>query len=111
MERFFSQRNIELYRKLLDISTDEPQRRLIFESLAEQAHTIQMDANRSLTVRVERRGDKYAWELHRDGHFQPVKFSVPVYSSEETARAAGNEVRTDHLAQLARLAARRPREK
>jgi hypothetical protein len=73
MERFFSQQNIERYRKLLDISTDEPQRRLIFKFLAAQAHTIHMDAS-SLTVRVQRRGDKYAWELHRDGHFQPVKF-------------------------------------
>jgi hypothetical protein len=109
MERFFSQQNIERYRKLSDISTDEPERQLIFKSLAAQA--IQMDANRSLTVRVERRGDKYTWELHRDGHFHPVRFSVPVYRSEETARAAGNEVRTDHLAHLARSAARRPRAK
>ena len=109
MERFFSQQNIDRYRKLLDISTDEPERRQIFELLA--AQTIQMDANRSLTVRVERRGDKYIWELHRDGRFQPVKFSAPVYASDEAARAAGNEVRTDHLAQLARLAARRPRAK
>jgi hypothetical protein len=109
MERFFSQQNIERYRKLLDISTDEPQRRLIFKALA--AQVIQMDANSSLTVRVERRGDKYTWELHRDGRFQPVKFSAPIYVSEEAARAAGNEVRTDHLAQLARLAAKRPRAK
>jgi hypothetical protein len=41
-----------------------------------------MDADRSLTVRVERRGDKYTWELHRDGRFHPVKFSAPVYASE-----------------------------
>jgi hypothetical protein len=109
MERFFSQQNIEHYRKLLDISTDEPERRLIFKLLA--AQTIQMDKNSSLTVRVERRGDKYTWELHRDGHFHPVRFSVPVFVSEEAARAAGNEVRTDHLAQLARLAARRPKAK
>jgi hypothetical protein len=34
-----------------------------------------MDANNSLRVRVERRGDKYTWGLHRDGHFHPVKFS------------------------------------
>ena len=34
MERFFSQQNIERYRKLLDISTDEPERRLIFKLLA-----------------------------------------------------------------------------
>src|SRR5208337_285226 len=109
MERFFSQQNIERYRKLLDISTDEPERRLIFKLLA--AQTIQMDTNRSLTVRVERRGDKYTWQLHRDGHFQPVKFSAPVYVSEEAARAFGNEARTVHLAYLARLAARRQRAK
>jgi hypothetical protein len=107
MERFFSQQNIERYRKLLDISTDEPE--LIFKLLA--AQTIQMDKNSSLTVRVERRGDKYTWELHRDGRFHPVRFSAPVFVSEEAARAAGNEVRTDHLAQLARLAARRPKVK
>jgi hypothetical protein len=111
MKRFFSQQNIELYRKLRDISTDEPERRLIFKSLAEQAHTIQMDVNSSLRVQVQRSGDKYIWELHRDGHFHPVKFSAPVYLSEEAARAAGNEVRTDHLGRLARLAARRSRPK
>jgi hypothetical protein len=70
-----------------------------------------MDANRSLTVRVGRRGDKYTWELHRDGRGHPVKFSVPIYLSEEAARFAGYEVRTDHVAQLARLAARRQRAK
>ena len=106
MERFFSQQNIEWYRKLRDISTDEPERRLILKLLA--AQTTQVEANRSLTVRVVRRGDKYAWELHRDGIFQPVKFSAPVYLSEETARASGNEVRAAHLA---RLAARRLRVK
>jgi hypothetical protein len=36
MERFFSQQNIERYRKLFDISTDERQRRLIFKLLAEE---------------------------------------------------------------------------
>jgi hypothetical protein len=70
-----------------------------------------MDTDGSLTARVGRRGDKYTWELHRDGRFHPVKFSAPVYASEEAARAAGHEVRTDHLAQLARLAARRARMK
>ena len=111
MERFFSRPNIERYRKLVDISTDEPERRLIFKFLAAQAHTIHMDANSSLSIRVERHGDNYTWELHRDGHFQPVKFSAPVYLSEEAARASGNEVRTAHLAHLARLAARRLRAK
>jgi hypothetical protein len=55
MERFFSHQNIERYRKLLGIATDEPQRRLIFKLLAAQVHTIEMDANSSLRVRVERR--------------------------------------------------------
>jgi hypothetical protein len=36
MERFVSQQNIERYRKLLDLSTDEPQRRMIFKLLAEE---------------------------------------------------------------------------
>src|SRR6266851_4208875 len=103
------QSNIKRYRKLLDTSTDEPERRLMFKSLA--TRVIQIDANRSLTVRVEGRGDKYTWELHRDGHFHPVRFSAPVYLSAEAARAAGYEVRTDHLAYLARLAARRQSEK
>ena len=111
MQGFFSQQNIERYRKLLDNSTDEPERRLIFNVLKAQAHTIHMETGSSLSVRVERRGDKYTWALHRDGGFSPVKFSAPVYSSEETARVAGNEVRTDHLARLARVAARWPRAK
>jgi hypothetical protein len=70
-----------------------------------------MDANRTLTVQVQQSGDKYTWELRRDGHFYPVKFSVPIYLSEEAARASGNEARTVHLAHLARLAARPPRAK
>jgi hypothetical protein len=74
VERFFSQQSIERYRELLKISTDEPKRRLIFKLLAAQARTMRMDANSGLRVRVERRGNKYIWELHRDGHFQPVKF-------------------------------------
>jgi hypothetical protein len=59
-----------------------------------------MDASASLTVRVERRGNKYVWELHRDGLAQPVKFSAPIYSSEESARSSGNDVMRDHLARL-----------
>jgi hypothetical protein len=70
-----------------------------------------MDADNTLHVRVEQHGDKYTWELHRDGRFQPVKFSAPVYVSEEAARAAGAEARTEHLATLARFAARRARAK
>jgi len=98
MERSFSQQNIERYRKLLDISTDEPERRRILKVLKAQAHTLHMD--NTLHVRVERHGNKYVWKLHRDGHFHPVKFSAPVYVSEETARAYGSEARTAYLAHL-----------
>ena len=83
---------------------------LKLEFLVAQAHSLMMDANSSLKVRVEKCGNKYAWELYRDGGFQRVKFSVPVYLSEEAARASGNEVRLDHLARLA-LADRRQKVK
>ena len=36
MERFIRQQNIERYRRLIDISTDEAQRRVIFKLLAEE---------------------------------------------------------------------------
>jgi hypothetical protein len=107
MERFFSHKNIE-HRKIFDISADKPQRRPIFKLLVVQAHTMQTGADSELRVRVERRGDKYTWELRRDGHFKPVKFSAPVYLSEKAARASGNEVRTRYLE---RLAARRSKVK
>ena len=94
---------------LLDSSIGVPERRLILRYW--QRRLLQMDSYRSLTVRVGRRGDKYIWELHREGHFHPVKFSSPLYVSEEMARAFGNEARTIHLAYLSRLAARRPRAK
>jgi hypothetical protein len=108
LERFFSQQNIERYRKLLDISTDKPQRRLIFKWLAAQARSMRTAATSELSVRVEQRGENYIWELHREGHFQSVKFSAPVYLSEEAARVFGNEARIRYLA---RLAAKRPRAK
>ena len=66
-----------------------------------QAHTGQMDTVANLTVRVERRGKMYLWELHRDGVAQPVKFSVPIYLSEESARNSGNDALKDHLARMA----------
>jgi hypothetical protein len=68
-----------------------------------------MDLGDSLEVRVERRGNKYVWELHREGVAQPIKFSVPIYSSEAAARSSGNEVRKDHLARLAARSAKRIR--
>jgi hypothetical protein len=60
-----------------------------------------MDGSRSLEVRVEKRGDKWVLELHREGVAQPVKFSAPVYLSEGAARISGEDVRKDHLARLA----------
>ncbi len=62
---------------------------------------LQMSAEGELRVLVEPRGDKYIWELHRDGRFQPVKFSAPVYISEQAAMASGEEARTLYLARLA----------
>jgi hypothetical protein len=59
------------------------------------------DTSDSLKVRVEKRGDKYLWELHRDGLAQAVKFSVPIYLSEESARTSGNDAKKNHLARLA----------
>ena len=64
-----------------------------------EAYAIPMDS--SLKVHVERHGDKFVWELHRDGLARPIKFSAPIYSSEGAARTSGNEVREDHLARLA----------
>jgi hypothetical protein len=65
---------------------------------------MSMDTSGTLKVRVERRGDRYVWELHRDGVVQPIKYSAPIYLSEKAAKASGDAVRKDHLA---RLAARR----
>ena len=106
VDRFYSQQNIQLYRKLFDRATDEPHRRLLFDVLAAQARS--MAESEPVRVHVERRGDKYVWELRRTGHFRPVKFSAPLYSSEEEARASGNEVRKSFLA---RSATRPPRAK
>ncbi len=99
MDRFYSQQNVQLYRKLLDRSTDEPQRRRLLNMLAAHAHT--MAEHKPLRVHVEPRGNKYIWQLRRDGHLRPVKFSAPIYSSEEAARASGNEARKSFLARSA----------
>ena len=50
-----------------------------------------MNTSDSLKVRVARRGDKFLWELHRDGVIQPIKFSIPVFASEDAAKASGAE--------------------
>jgi hypothetical protein len=67
------------------------------------------DAIGTLTVQVAQHGDKYAWELYSDGHYQPIKFSVPIFLSQAAAQAAGHDVRARYLARLARSATRQPR--
>jgi 3-hydroxymyristoyl/3-hydroxydecanoyl-(acyl carrier protein) dehydratase len=59
-----------------------------------------MDINGSLTVRVGRSGSKYIWQLYREGIVENVKFSGPIYPSEESAMAAGHKARTYYLARL-----------
>ena len=61
-----------------------------------------MDANGRLTVRVGQSGNKFIWQLYREGIIEKVKFSGPIYSSEESAMAAGHKARTYYLAQLER---------
>jgi hypothetical protein len=76
----------------------------------------QMNTNDGLKVLVARRGEKFIWELHRDGMTQPVKFSVPIFLSEDSANASGAMARTAHLARLAKrnleteVASRAPRQ-
>jgi len=47
-----------------------------------------MDAEAALRVRVNRRVKNYVWELYRNGKVTPVKFSVPIYASEQAAKNA-----------------------
>jgi len=42
-----------------------------------------------LTVRTRQHAAGYAWELYRASKAAAVKFSVPIYGSEEAARLAG----------------------
>jgi hypothetical protein len=63
----------------------------------------------SLKVHVELRGNKYIWELRRDGLAGPIKYSVPIYASADTARTSGDMARQDHLTRLAARSAKRRR--
>ncbi|MGA8818948.1 MAG: hypothetical protein WB624_16745 [Xanthobacteraceae bacterium] len=67
------------------------------------------DAISILRVQVARHGDKYAWKLYSGGHYEPIKFSVPIFLSEDAAHAAGHDVRARYLVRLARSAAKLPR--
>jgi hypothetical protein len=44
----------------------------------------------TLKIRVDRK--KYAWSLYRNGISEPIKFSVPIFSTEADATAAGLQV-------------------
>ena len=74
-----------------------------------QVKAMHSDAIGALTVQVALHGDKYAWKLYSDGHYHPIKFSVPIFLSADAAHAAGHDVRARYLVRLARSAARRPR--
>ena len=86
------------------------------QALSAKNEMRQMNANDGLRVLVARRGEKFIWELHRAGITRPVKFSVPIFLSEESANASGAMARTAHLARLARrspetdVASRAPRQ-
>jgi hypothetical protein len=55
-----------------------------------------------LTVRTRQHAAGFAWELYRASKAAAVKFSVPIYGSEEAARIAGVEARRIHLGALAK---------
>jgi hypothetical protein len=45
MERFVNQQNLDLYRRLIDKSTDEAQRREIFKLLSEEQEKFRTSTN------------------------------------------------------------------
>ena len=53
-----------------------------------------MDQDSGLTLKIRLDNSKYAWSLYRNGIVEPIKFSVPIFSTEAAAAAAGMEVLT-----------------
>ena len=66
-----------------------------------------MDNQAGLSIRVATSGKNYRWEIYRDGIAQKVKYSAPIYITEESAMAAGREARALYLVRLGR--SRKPR--
>jgi hypothetical protein len=66
-----------------------------------------MDDQASLSVRVAKSGNNYLWEIHRDGIAEKVKYSAPIYITEEAAMAAGCEARALYVVRLERSRKRR----
>ena len=52
-----------------------------------------MNDDATLSVRVTKNGKNYGWELYRDGIALKVKYSAPIYITEESAMAAGCHAR------------------
>jgi hypothetical protein len=53
-----------------------------------------MNQDSGLTLKIRLDKSKYAWSLYRNGIVEPIKFSVPIFSTEAAAAAAGMEVLT-----------------
>jgi hypothetical protein len=51
---------------------------------------MDQEAQLTLKIRIDRK--KYAWSLYRDGITEPIKYSVPIFSTEAAATAAGMQV-------------------
>jgi hypothetical protein len=51
-----------------------------------------MDQEAELTLKIRMDRKKYAWTLYRSGISEPIKYSVPIFSTEAAATAAGLEV-------------------
>jgi hypothetical protein len=57
-----------------------------------RAHTAVMQQDEeNMEVHVCKHGGSFAWELHRPDKLKAVRYSVPIYGSEEAARSAGYE--------------------
>jgi hypothetical protein len=51
-----------------------------------------MDQETSLTLKIRVDREKFAWSLYRDGLAEPIRYSVPIFSTEAAATAAGLQV-------------------
>jgi hypothetical protein len=69
--------------------------------MADDVVTLPIDDD-LLTVHTRQHPAGFAWELYRASKAVAVKYSVPIYKSEEAARIAGVEARRLHLDALAK---------
>jgi len=51
-----------------------------------------MDQESKLTLKIRTHLTKYAWIPYRNGIREPIKYSVPIFSTEAAATAAGLQV-------------------